>query len=135
MSAVFFYNIMVNSLKLFALAVALLAVTVVGQTYPFYGQPQYLPNAYVYQSPQSAKNGLTFQATIQPSSSNNWAGRYSCNNCNPTSGDTPCNTSLPLLCIHQAKTLTRPYYAIQNTYVSGSNSDGGYYDGWTGGLL
>jgi hypothetical protein len=127
---------MIGNLNLFILATAILTTTVFAQTFPIYNQQQYQTNSNIFQSPQSAKNGLTFQATIQPSSSNNWAGRYSCNNCNPTSGDTPCNTSLPLLCIHQAKTLTRPYYAIQNTYVSGvSNSDGGYYDGWTGGLL
>ena len=34
--------------------------------------------------------GLTFQATVFPSYENNWAGRFSCNNCNPFEGDQPC---------------------------------------------
>lgn len=29
------------------------------------------------------KKGLTFQATVWPSYHSNWAGRFSCNNCNP----------------------------------------------------
>lgn len=56
--------------------------------------------------------GLTFQATVFPSYENNWAGRFSCNNCNPFEGDQPCTKALPILCISNAKTLSRPYYRI-----------------------
>jgi hypothetical protein len=58
------------------------------------------------------KKGLTFQANIWPSYETNWAGRFSCNNCNPFEGDQTCNKSLPLLCLTSARTAERPYYNI-----------------------
>ena len=61
---------------------------------------------------QPLNKGLTFQATVFPSYENNWAGRFSCNNCNPFEGDQPCTKALPILCISNAKTLSRPYYRI-----------------------
>lgn len=84
---------------------------------------------------QPVKKGLTMQATVWPSYESNWAGRFSCNNCNPFEGDTPCNRSLPLVCITSHKTVTRPYYNIANQFTPYSVLDGGYYDGWTGGFL
>ena len=53
------------------------------------------------------------QATRWPSYENSWAGRFSCNNCNPFEGDQLCNRSLPLVCISHAKTIYRPFYGIQ----------------------
>jgi hypothetical protein len=91
------------------------------------------------QTPQNysgpMKKGLTFQATVLPSYKNNWAGRFSCNNCNPFEGDTNCNRSLPLLCLTNAKAVIRPYYNIVIQFTLFSVADGGYYDGWTGGLF
>lgn len=84
---------------------------------------------------QPVKKGLTMQATVWPSYENNWAGRFSCNNCNPFEGDTPCNRSLPLVCLTSAKSVTRPYYNIANQFTPYSVLDGGYYDGWTGGFI
>jgi len=62
---------------------------------------------------QPLNKGLTFQATVFPAYENNWAGRFSCNNCNPFEGDQPCTKALPILCISSAKALSRPYYTIQ----------------------
>lgn len=59
------------------------------------------------------KRGFTMQATRWPSYENSWAGRFSCNNCNPFEGDQLCNRSLPLVCISHAKTIYRPFYGIQ----------------------
>lgn len=81
------------------------------------------------------KKGLTFQATVWPSYSNNWAGRFSCNNCNPFEGDQLCNISLPLVCITSAKSLDRPYYRVAVEFTPFAVVDGGYYDGWTGGVI
>lgn len=81
------------------------------------------------------KKGLTLQATVFPSYENNWAGRFSCNNCNPFEGDTLCNRTLPLLCLTNARKVVRPYYNIAIQYTPFTVTDGGYYDGWTGGLL
>jgi hypothetical protein len=81
------------------------------------------------------KKGLTLQATVFPSAKTNWAGRFSCNNCNPFEGDTSCNRSLPLLCLANAKSIIRPYYNIAIQYTPFSVTDGGYYDGWTGGMF
>lgn len=81
------------------------------------------------------KKGLTLQATVFPSYENNWAGRFSCNNCNPFEGDTTCNRTLPLLCLTNAKKVVRPYYNIAIQFTPFSVTDGGYYDGWTGGLF
>ena len=81
------------------------------------------------------KKGLTFQATVWPSYGNNWAGRFSCNNCNPFEGDTPCNRSLPLVCISSAKSMIRPLYNIPNQYTPFAIQDGGYYEGWSGGYI
>lgn len=81
------------------------------------------------------KKGLTFQATTWPSYNSNWAGRFSCNNCNPFEGDQTCDKVLPLVCITSAKTLQRPYYRIAVEYTPFAVVDGGYYDGWTGGVI
>jgi hypothetical protein len=81
------------------------------------------------------KKGLTFQATVFPNTENNWAGRFSCNNCNPFEGDQLCNKTLPILCLTFAKTLQRPLYKIAVEYTPFAVVDGGYYDGWTGGVL
>ena len=61
----------------------LLALTVLILATIVYGQAT-LPKVHVepvYQQPLN--KGLTFQATVFPSYENNWAGRFSCNNCNP----------------------------------------------------
>lgn len=58
------------------------------------------------------KKGLTYQATIWPNYKNNWAGRFSCNNCNPFEGDQTCDKQLPLVCITSAKSLQRPFYKV-----------------------
>ncbi len=84
---------------------------------------------------QPVKKGLTFQATVWPSYENNWAGRFSCNNCNPFEGDTPCNRSLPLVCINSPQSIVRPLYNIANQFTPFGTVDGGYYDGWTGGFI
>jgi hypothetical protein len=81
------------------------------------------------------KKGLTFQANIWPSYETNWAGRFSCNNCNPFEGDQTCNKSLPLVCITFAKAVERPHYRIAVEYTPFAILDGGYYEGWTGGVL
>jgi hypothetical protein len=81
------------------------------------------------------KKGLTFQATVFPNTENNWAGRFSCNNCNPFEGDQLCNKTLPILCLTFAKSLQRPLYQIAVEYTPFAVVDGGYYDGWTGGVL
>ncbi len=84
---------------------------------------------------QSVKKGLTMQATVFPNYNNNWAGRFSCNNCDPFQGDQPCNISIPILCLTNAKAVVRPKYNIAVQYTPFSVLDGGYYDGWTGGLF
>ena len=89
-----------------------------------------IPNAV-----QPLQNGLTFQATVFPTYENNWAGRFSCNNCNPFEGDQPCNKSLPILCISNYMTAVRPYHTIAVQYTPFAVTDGGYYDGWTGGVF
>ena len=81
------------------------------------------------------KKGLTLQATVFPSYENNWAGRFSCNNCNPFEGDTPCNRTLPVLCITNARSIVRPSYKIAIEFTPFNVTDGGYYDGWTGGMF
>jgi hypothetical protein len=58
------------------------------------------------------KKGLTYQATVWPSYNSNWAGRFSCNNCNPFEGDQTCDKNLPLVCITSHKALQRPLYRI-----------------------
>jgi hypothetical protein len=94
-----------------------------------------LNTAAIPTSVQPISKGLTFQATVWPAYENNWAGRFSCNNCNPFEGDQPCTKALPILCISNAKTTSRPYYNIQTQYTPFAVLDGGYYDGWTGGVL
>ena len=84
---------------------------------------------------QPLNKGLTLQATVWPSYENNWAGRFSCNNCDPFVGDQPCSKALPILCISNAKVANRPWYNIQIQYTPFAVTDGGYYDGWTGGVL
>lgn len=54
---------------------------------------------------QPVKKGLTFQATVWPKYESNWAGRFSCNNCNPFVGDQTCDNQLPLVCITYAKSI------------------------------
>ena len=84
---------------------------------------------------QPLNKGLTFQATVFPSYENNWAGRFSCNNCNPFEGDQPCAKALPLLCISNIKSAVRPFHAIASQYTPFAVTDGGFYDGWTGGVF
>ena len=84
---------------------------------------------------QPLNKGLTFQATVFPSYENNWAGRFSCNNCNPFEGDQPCSKALPILCISNHLVATRPYHTIAVPYTPFAITDGGYYDSWTGGVF
>lgn len=84
---------------------------------------------------QPLHKGLTIQATVFPSYENNWAGRFSCNNCNPFEGDQPCTKSLPILCISNHLTSVRPYHVISVPYTPFAVTDGGYYDSWTGGVF
>ena len=86
-------------------------------------------------SAQSFKKGLTFQATVWPTYKSNWAGRFSCNNCDPFQGDQYCNISLPLICISSPNATVRPLYNVAVQYTPFSVLDGGYYDGWTGGVI
>ena len=79
--------------------------------------------------------GLTFQATVFPRYENNWAGRFSCNDCNPFEGDQPCTKALPLLCISNHRVAVRPFHQIAVPYTPFAITDGGYYDGWTGGVF
>jgi len=115
-------------MKLMKLAVSLLILTtaVMGQSALVSSIPSSL---------QPLNKGMTYQATVWPSYESNWVGRFSCNNCNPFEGDQPCNKSLPILCISSQKTITRPFYNIQAQYTPFAVLDGGYYDGWTGGVL
>jgi hypothetical protein len=83
----------------------------------------------------AAKKGLTFEATIWPQESNNYAGRMSCNGCNPQQGDTACTIKLPITCIIHAKKLARPFYDYQTDFTSYDNPDRGFYEGWTGGII
>jgi hypothetical protein len=103
------------------LALLLLLCGVAAQT------PQY------YVTP--IKKGLTLQATVFPAYENSWAGRFSCNNCNPFEGDTPCNRSLPLLCLSNPRSVVRPSYKISIEFTPFTVLDGGFYDGWTGGVF
>ena len=84
---------------------------------------------------QLLNKGLTFQATVFPKYENNWAGRFSCNNCNPFEGDQPCSKALPILCISNHLTAVRPWHTISVTYTPFAITDGGYYDSWTGGVF
>ena len=86
-------------------------------------------------SAQPQHKGLTFQATVFPTYENNWAGRFSCNDCNPFEGDQPCSKSLPILCISHYLTAVRPYHTIAVQYTPFAVTDGGYYDSWTGGIF
>ena len=88
--------------------------------------PTYLP---------PLNKGLTLQATVFPSYENNWAGRFSCNNCNPFEGDQPCHKALPILCISNHMAASRPYHTIAVRYTPFAILDGGYYDSWTGGVF
>ena len=81
------------------------------------------------------KKGMTFQATVWPEYANNYAGRFSCRNCNPFEGDQLCSRKLPILCINKHKTLDRPFHAISIEHTPFKVIDGGYYDGWTGGVF
>lgn len=81
------------------------------------------------------KKGLTYQATLWPSYKSNWAGRFSCNNCNPFEGDQTCDKNLPLVCITSHKSLQRPLYPIAVEYTPFAVIDGGFYEGWTGGVI
>ena len=87
------------------------------------------------QPTQPIQRGVTFQATVWPSYENSYTGRFSCNNCNPFEGDQLCSRKLPLLCINHHKTLDRPFYRIAIEYTPFRVVDGGYYDGWTGGVF
>lgn len=87
------------------------------------------------QSTKPIQRGLTFQATVWPSYENSYTGRFSCNNCNPFEGDQLCSRKLPLLCINHHKKLDRPFYKIAIEYTPFRVVDGGYYDGWTGGVF
>lgn len=89
----------------------------------------------IYMPPVSTDKGMTFHSTVTPSSGNNFIGRFSCDGCDPYNGDTSCLSSLPLLCIVNAKSIPRPYYAYQEHYPSSAYDDGGYYNGWTGGIF
>ena len=112
------------------LAITLLAMaTIIGaqQALPLVSA---IPSALQQQS-----KGLTFQATYFPSYESNWAGRFSCNNCNPFVGDQPCTKALPLLCISHIKNITRPYHTIAVDRTPFAVLDGGYYDSWTGGVF
>ena len=84
---------------------------------------------------QPLNKGLTFQATVFPSYENNWAGRFSCNGCNPFEGDQPCTKKLPILCISNHLTAERPHHTIAVQYTPFAILDGGYYDSWTGGVF
>lgn len=110
-----------------ALLVVLLAVGVTTQ------------NSVVTTAPpvrvQPSNRGMTLQATVFPTYENNWAGRFSCNNCNPFEGDQPCSKSLPILCISNVKVAQRPHYTVAVEYTPFAITDGGYYDGWTGGVF
>lgn len=88
-----------------ALTVLLLATTAAGVSYGGISSVDSF-------SLKPIKKGLTFQATIWPSYNSNWAGRFSCNNCNPFEGDQTCDLQLPLVCITSAKSLQRPLYNI-----------------------
>ena len=94
-----------------------------------------LLGAALAQPTQPIQRGVTFQATVWPSYENSYTGRFSCNNCNPFEGDQLCSRKLPLLCINHHKTLDRPFYRIAIEYTPFRVVDGGYYDGWTGGVF
>ena len=84
---------------------------------------------------QPLNKGLTFQATVFPRYENNYAGRFSCNNCNPFEGDQPCVKTLPILCISNHMVAERPYHTIAVPFTPFAILDGGYYDSWTGGVF
>ena len=79
--------------------------------------------------------GMTFQPTVFPTYENSWAGRFSCNNCNPFEGDQPCTKALPLLCISNYKVASRPFYTVAIEFTPFAITDGGYYDPWVGGVF
>ena len=87
------------------------------------------------QSVTPIRRGMTYQANVWPRYENNYAGRFSCSNCNPFEGDQPCSRKLPILCINQHKKIDRPFYNIAIEYTPFKVVDGGYYDGWTGGVF
>lgn len=81
------------------------------------------------------KKGMTYQVQQWPVESNNWVGRIGCNGCNPVSGDQPCTSVLPVLCILHHKVIDRPHYDYSNLPRPYENPDRGYYNGWTGGIF
>jgi len=88
-----------------------------------------------YRQSIANKKGLTFEATIWPEEKNSWAGRMSCNGCDPQLGDTACTVKLPVLCIIHGKTLDRPYYNYYPDFTPYDNPDQSFYEGWTGGII
>lgn len=126
----YFLHLIIYKMKSLKLAVSLLVLLVVVTSqntaantanFPFNIQP--------------ANKGLTFQATVFPSYESSWAGRFSCNNCNPFEGDQPCSKALPIVCIVHHKTIVRPRYRIAIQHTPFAVQDGGYYDSWTGGVF
>ena len=56
-----------------------------------------------------------------------------CQGCNAYVGDTDCREELPVLCIMHHKTIVRPFYNYPTT-TPYAYKDGGFYNGWTGGV-
>ena len=57
-----------------------------------------------------------------------------CNGCNPYNGDTPCNTSLPMLC-YSKNDFNRPPYDSPTCNTPNCVQPKWFYTPWSGGLI
>lgn len=75
------------------------------------------------------KKGLTW--TLARYHVNSGLYNVGCADCNPYTGDTICDTEIPILCIYKAK-MPRPAYKID---CKASAMRAEYYCGWSGGFI
>jgi len=129
-------NFIAKDMKDQVVILFLLIALIHSQVYGRYSK-SYLPvlGPILDKVPVSTDKGMTFHSTATPASGNNFVQEFSCSGCDPYNGDTSCSTSLPLLCIVNPKSIPRTFYSFQDHYTSSAYDDGGYYNGWTGGIF
>ena len=77
---------------------------------------------------------MTWRVIINPFTSNNFAGKVGCANCNPYQGNTDCEEERRILCIGFHKQFDKVYYDYGNPILFGTSyQDAAFYNGWTGG--
>jgi hypothetical protein len=79
-----------------------------------------------------AKGGKGMTWNLMSHDSRLYVDRVGCNGCNAYIGDTPCNTTLPVLCYSKTN-LPRPPYSI--SAVNGASMSSEFYNGWSGGIF